>query len=118
MIRLFLDLYVFDSFATQSNHMIRSKSDLERYLEEPLVARTPDFNILNWWKTNKGKYPILAEIAKDILAIPITTVASESAFSTGGRHLSPHRAKLHPDTLEAIMCTQNWLWASERGIRL
>ncbi|KAH9762677.1 BED-type domain-containing protein [Citrus sinensis] len=81
-----------------------------------VVKRTPDFDVLQWWKMNKGKYPILAEMAKDLLAIPVTTVASESAFSTGGRTLSPHRSRLHPDTLEAIMCSQHWLWAtSNRG---
>ncbi|KAH9801067.1 BED-type domain-containing protein [Citrus sinensis] len=91
-------------------------SDLDRYLEDPLVKRTPDFDVLQWWKMNKGKYPILAEMAKDLLAVPVTTVASESAFSTGGRTLSPHRSRLHPDTLKAIMCSQHWLWAtSNRG---
>ncbi|KAH9671793.1 BED-type domain-containing protein [Citrus sinensis] len=89
---------------------------VDKYLEDPLVKRTPDFDVLQWWKTNKGKYPILAEMAKDLLAIPVTTVASESAFSTGGKTLSPHRSRLHPDTLEAIMCSQHWLWAtSSRG---
>lgn len=35
---------------------------------------------------------------------------------TGDTTLSPHRSKLHPDTLEAIMCSQHWLWAtSGRG---
>ena len=63
-----------------------------------------DFNILSWWKTNTNRYPTLTRIARDILAIPITTVASESTFSTGSRVVSPHRNKLHPSTLEALMC--------------
>ncbi|KAK2633919.1 hypothetical protein Ddye_028711 [Dipteronia dyeriana] len=50
-----------------------------------------------------GKYPILAKIAKDILAIPISTVASESAFSAGGSFLSPRRRRLHLD-MHACMC--------------
>ncbi|KAH9673095.1 BED-type domain-containing protein [Citrus sinensis] len=110
------DMGDFDAYATQNNQPISSKSDLDKYLEDPLVKRTPDFDVLQWWKMNKGKYPILVEMAKDLLAIPMTTVASESAFSTGGRTLSPHRSRLHPDTLEAIMCSQHWLWAtSSRG---
>ncbi|KAF6148484.1 hypothetical protein GIB67_038839, partial [Kingdonia uniflora] len=44
-------------------------------------------------------------------AIPVSTVASESAFSTSGRFVSPHRSRLHPKTLEALMCAQDWLWA-------
>ncbi|GJZ47739.1 zinc finger BED domain-containing protein RICESLEEPER 2-like protein [Tanacetum coccineum] len=38
--------------------------------------------------TNGSKYPTLQRIAKDILAIPVSTVASESAFSTSGRLIS------------------------------
>jgi hypothetical protein len=53
-----------------------------------------DFDILGWWKVNGIKYPILAEIARDVLAIPISTVASESAFSTGGRVLDCFRSSL------------------------
>ena len=73
------------------------------------------FDILNWWKANGPKYPTLQRIARDILAIPVSTVASESAFSTSGRLLSPHRSKLHPKTVEALMCAQNWLWARIKG---
>ncbi|KAH9768573.1 hypothetical protein KPL71_011654 [Citrus sinensis] len=78
--------------------------ELDSYLDEKVIPRMEDFNILSWWKTNANRYPTLARIARDILAIPITTVASESAFSTGGRVVSPHRNKLHPSTLEALMC--------------
>ncbi|KAK9280991.1 hypothetical protein L1049_003882 [Liquidambar formosana] len=73
----------------------------------------PDFDILSWWKSNGLKYPTLQAIAKDILAIPVSTVASESTFSTSGRLVSPHRSRLHPKTLEALTCAQNWLWAVE-----
>ncbi|KAK3193491.1 hypothetical protein Dsin_024801 [Dipteronia sinensis] len=64
----------------------------------------------------KGRYPILSKIARDVLAIPVSIVASESAFSTGGRTLSSHRSILHPHTAEALMCTQNWIWAQRRGL--
>ncbi|KAK2641412.1 hypothetical protein Ddye_023175 [Dipteronia dyeriana] len=74
-----------------------------------------DFDILSWWKGHKGKYPILAKVARDILVIPLSTVASESTFSVGGRFLSSQLRRLHPDTLEALMCTQNWIWAPIRG---
>ena len=61
----------------------------------------------------------MAKLAKDILAIPVSIIASESAFSVGGRFLSPHCSKLLPDILEALMCAQNWIWAyTSRGIKL
>ena len=63
------DMSDFDAYATQNSQSISSKFDLDRYLKDPLVKRTPDFDVLQWWKINKGKYPILAEMAKDLLAI-------------------------------------------------
>ncbi|KAH9752810.1 BED-type domain-containing protein [Citrus sinensis] len=113
--RKFFDIRKFEAFASQNSETIVSKSDLKRYLEEPLIKSTSDFDILNWWKVNQGKYPILAQMAKDILAIPVTTVASELTFSTGGRVLTPHQSRLHLTTLEALMCTQHWLWENSKG---
>jgi hypothetical protein len=95
--------------------VVDKKSEFDLYFEEKNVEEGEDFDILLWWKINKGKYPTLSLIVRDIMAIPVSTVASESAFSTSGRHLSPHRTRLHPRTLEALMCTQSWLWAPLRG---
>jgi hypothetical protein len=85
------------------------KSEVERYLEDGLVPLdTKDFNVLDWWKVAGSRYPTLRRIAKDIYAIPITTVASEAAFSTSGRVLSDHRSSLTPQMIEALMCSQDW----------
>nr|GEV77697.1 hypothetical protein [Tanacetum cinerariifolium] len=59
--------------------------------------------------TNGSKDPTLQRIAKYILAILVSTVASESAFSTSERLIRPHRSRLHPKTLEALMCVKSWL---------
>ncbi|KAL8541599.1 hypothetical protein ACS0TY_002751 [Phlomoides rotata] len=91
------------------------KNELDSYLEECVLQRLPDFDILSWWK-NALKYPNLQLIARDVLAIPISIVAFESAFSTGGRFISPHRSRLHHDTLEALMCSQDWLWNEAKEI--
>jgi hypothetical protein len=68
-----------------------------------------DFYILGWWKVNVFKYLILAEIARDVLAISISTVASEFAFSIGGHVFVYFRSSLSPLTIEALICTHNWL---------
>ncbi|CAL5196228.1 unnamed protein product [Lathyrus oleraceus] len=68
-----------------------------------------EINVLEWWKVNFGRYPILSNIARDVLSIPISTVASESAFSTGERVLDPYCSSLTPTTVEALICTQDWL---------
>ncbi|CAI8609757.1 unnamed protein product [Vicia faba] len=84
------------------------KNELDLYLMENLEKKGPGFDILNWWKVNSNKYLILGQMARDILAMPVSTVASESAFSTGGRVLTCYRSSLTPKTVEALICTQNW----------
>ena len=79
---------------------------------------TTGFNILDWWKVAGTRYPTLRRIARDIFAIPITTVASESAFSTSGRVLSEHRSRLTSQMLEALMCSQNWIKNKYKAISL
>jgi hypothetical protein len=53
--------------------------------------------------------PVLAHMAQDILAIPISTIASKSVFSTSGRILDDFRTSLTPFMLEALVCTQDEL---------
>ncbi|KAL5699325.1 hypothetical protein ACHQM5_011702 [Ranunculus cassubicifolius] len=60
-----------------------------------------------------NSYPTLALVARDILAIQVSTVASESAFSTGGRVIDPFRSSLTPKSVEALICFQNWLGSEE-----
>lgn len=61
------------------------------YLDEYVWTKAEGFDVLSWWKLNSPKYPTLACMARDFLAIPASTVASESAFSSSGRLVSPHR---------------------------
>ena len=53
-----------------------------------------NFNVLAWWKKNIDAYPILALMARDFLAIPVSTVSSESAFSCAGRILEKNWTSL------------------------
>jgi len=52
-------------------------------------------------------------MARDFLAIPLSTVSSESAFSLGGRILGDHRSSLTPEMLEALVCGKDWLYKTK-----
>ena len=93
--------------------------EIDKYLAEPDVDRKNNsFDILNWWKVNSSKYPILGEIARNILAIQISTIASKYASSTGCRILDSFRSSLSPPMVEALICCQSWLRSSRLPLDL
>jgi hypothetical protein len=86
-----------------------TKSELDKYLAEETEDTEMKIDLLVWWKASEQRFPILSRLARDVLAIPISSVASESAFSTSGRILDDFRSSLTPFMLEALVCTQDWL---------
>lgn len=99
----------FDKFLHETSQNQNMSSDLEKYLQEPVFPRNCDFNILNWWKVHTPRYPILSMIARDVLAMPMSTLGPDLAFRYGARVLDHHRSSLSPDTREALICGQDWL---------
>jgi hAT family C-terminal dimerisation region len=95
-----------------------TKSKLDKYLDDPLdeAGLDDDFDILVWWKLKSSKYSVMAKLTRDILAVPIFTVTSESTFSTFGRILSHARSSLNDESIETLICAQNWLRACVIGI--
>ncbi|XP_074573505.1 zinc finger BED domain-containing protein RICESLEEPER 1-like [Curcuma longa] len=93
----------------EKNHSCENKSELTKYLEEPCEKDAASFDILQWWKNHSVIYPVLSQLARDVLAIPVSSVASESAFSTSGRVIDTFRSSLSPEMVEALICCQNWL---------
>ncbi|CAH1437463.1 unnamed protein product [Lactuca virosa] len=67
------------------------------------------FNALEWWNVHKLKYRVLSMMARDVLAIPISTVTSEATFSARGRVIDPYRASLAPDTVQMLICGGDWI---------
>ncbi|XP_074328183.1 zinc finger BED domain-containing protein RICESLEEPER 2-like [Apium graveolens] len=102
----------FQDFITSSNLRENSKrSELEEYLKEGLfpMKKEVEFDILQWWKLSGPKFPILAWMARDILAIPTSSVASESSFSKCRRIITHTRSSLNDDSVETLMCVKDWL---------
>ncbi|XP_056691664.1 zinc finger BED domain-containing protein RICESLEEPER 2-like [Spinacia oleracea] len=88
-----------------------AKIELNKFLEEDAEEEDDDSDILGWWKFNSARFPTMGRMARDVLAVPISTVASESAFSTGGRVLDNFRSSLNPVVVQGLVCNQNWLRA-------
>ncbi|KAL4589847.1 hypothetical protein LXL04_002758 [Taraxacum kok-saghyz] len=83
------------------------KSEVEIYLGDAREKRDQKFDLLGWWKTNSIKFPILSKLARNILAMSISTAASKSTFSTGGRVIDKYRSSLNPETVEALIYAQD-----------
>ena len=94
---------------------VTGKSELDLYLTETPVEPKyfPKLDVLSYWKDRQERYPNLCRLACEVLSIPITTVASESAFSIGGHVLNKYRSNLLPENVQALILTQNWLHGFE-----
>jgi hypothetical protein len=98
-----------DEEETDSASVIRTtkKSDIEveltRYLELTPKASSSDVDVLGWWRAQSPNLPLLAEIARKILAIPASSSSSERVFSSGGNVVTTQRMNLDPSTVERLV---------------
>ena len=109
----------FEMFKSRKNATTSSPNnttDIDRYLSVETIPfeDNEDFDILEWWKKQQIKYPVLSIIARDVLTVPVSTVASEAAFTAGGRVVSKKRCNLSPQAIEAVVCLKDWSLADKR----
>ena len=97
----------------QVKQSVGCNNELEKYLAENCDGKKDvNFEILEWWRDNCNRFQVLSKVVKDVLTVPVSTVASESAFSTGGRIVDPFRSSLSPFMVQNLVCSQNWLQAT------
>jgi hypothetical protein len=60
-----------------------TQTELDLYMQDPLALgiKETDFDILNWWKENCQKYPIVARMARDALAMPTCSKLSSDQIA-------------------------------------
>ncbi|XP_056697083.1 zinc finger BED domain-containing protein DAYSLEEPER [Spinacia oleracea] len=90
-----------------------SKTEIDVYLREQRMPLSCKTDVLNYWSENSVRFPVLSSMARDVLSIPITTVASESTFSMGGRILNKWRSSLKSKNVNALVTCKNWLTGYE-----
>jgi len=86
-------------------NLLRSKQNNSSY--KPILANQTDSYIylppedsdsLQWWKSNQIKYPIIAAIAFDYLALQATSVPCERVFSIAKNTISLLRNRIFEET--------------------
>ncbi|KAK3193225.1 hypothetical protein Dsin_024535 [Dipteronia sinensis] len=103
-------MHKYEAYNQQEHSTIcNQKSQLELYLDEPKLEMSSNLDVVDFWKVNMISYLDLSVMTGDVLIIPVSTVASESAFSVDGLVLDRFRSLLKPDVVEAIVCTRDWM---------
>ncbi|KAJ6865964.1 hypothetical protein NC652_037480 [Populus alba x Populus x berolinensis] len=92
-----------------------SKSDLDRYLGEPLENRDKVSDVLAWWRVNAPRFPALGKMARDFLAVPISAILSKSTISGEATKVNPSFNGLETEIIEAFICGQDWLESPENN---
>ncbi|KAG8478905.1 hypothetical protein CXB51_028764 [Gossypium anomalum] len=94
------------------------KSQLDIYLEEPELELKSQIDVLDYWSKSSIRYSELSLLVHDLLAIPISTVAFESAFSMGKKVITPLRSSLKPKIVQAVVCLDDWMRAKGFSMKI
>lgn len=95
----------------------RLNDELATYISEVCLEPTEDDNDaeLAYWRNNEYRFKNLARMARDYLAIPLTSTPSERAFS-GARLMIPYtRNRMKPETLERLVLLKSWLKKNKKA---
>lgn len=90
--------------------------ELDRYLREPIEPLTPDFHLLQWWDNHEMRFPRLARMAKDFLALRASAVPLDAACCPHGRVLSNHRARLSAVQVRDVVVLASWFKRNEEAV--
>ncbi|KAI6650786.1 Hobo element transposase HFL1 [Oopsacas minuta] len=82
---------------------LQFNEELQMYIQET-VPKRENFNLLDWWKQNKLRFPLLSIIAMRLLVIQASSSESERHFSAfNARHIvTSQRNAMLPETIEAV----------------
>lgn len=94
---------IFDMYMDQPSNPRNEGSEIQRYLNHPLTAEDIKKSPLEFWSENQKKYPKLSNLAFWLLSAPATNNSSERVFSAAGNFVTPHRARLNPDTVDKLL---------------
>jgi hypothetical protein len=95
--------------------LVPPTTEITSYLDSDTVTQfEDDFSVLAWWHEHKLTYPVLSVLARDVMTVPVSTISSESAFSTTGRIIEERRRRLTPDMVEMLTLVKDWEQADAR----
>jgi hypothetical protein len=92
----------------RQNKQTELNSELDVYLQEPIIG-LKNLNIMDWWKSNSGRFPTLSKMAMNLLIVPMSSLTLDSKFLSAESFLNKLEIKGDSAIVEALICTQDWL---------
>ena len=83
-----------------------STNEMDCYLSM-LNENEHGLDVMAWWGRHQRAFPTLTMMVRDVFAVPVSTVPSESCFSSANRILSDKRSKLGPHVFERLVCLKD-----------
>jgi hypothetical protein len=89
--------------------------ELDRWLADALLPTKSGKSdneiesiVTMFWRSKEFDYPIVAQMARDFLAIPATSAASERVFSQGGDLITKKRNRIGSNNVRYVLCLRAW----------
>lgn len=60
------------------------------------------------WRNDAKRFPHIASVARDVLVIQSSCVASESRLFSAGNLITDHRQSLEDEIITTCLCTRSW----------
>lgn len=80
--------------------------EIERWFQQELEAENLD--PVAWFKARADLYPRIAVAARNLLAIPATSMPSERLFSITGNTITNRSCNLSSKVVQATLCMRDW----------
>ena len=91
-----------DDLPLITTHASIAKAEISRYLALP-YAKSPDFDVLAWWRANRHAFPLLAPIAQKAFGVKASATNCERMWTSTGLIATDLRHSLAGDNLNAIL---------------
>ena len=93
----------FESQQAESEPLEPIDRELTTWLKGTKLEKDVSLDILAFWRDQEARLPLLASLAKDILAMQMTSASSERVFSEGGHVVTKQRTLLNPGNAEMLI---------------
>ena len=96
--------------AAKERERLRTKGELERFIQAELDLKGFESEPLRWWQElGKKEYPTLAGLAFTVFSMPAMSSECDRAVSRAGKMITDDRYQLKADIIEANQLLKSWL---------